>query len=55
MTDFGSFLAMGGYAAYVWASYALSAAVLAGLALASVRRLKALEGALDGRDDGDGE
>ncbi|MCM0021798.1 MAG: heme exporter protein CcmD [Tagaea sp.] len=40
------FFAMGGYAAYVWASYALSAAVLGGLAVSSVRRLTALEAEL---------
>jgi heme exporter protein D len=37
------FFAMGGYAAYVWASYALSAGVLAWLTLSSLRRAKALE------------
>jgi heme exporter protein D len=40
------FLAMGGYATFVWASYALSAAVLLGLTLSSLRRLKALEAEL---------
>ncbi|MFN8759253.1 MAG: heme exporter protein CcmD [Tagaea sp.] len=47
------FLAMGGYAAYVWASYALSAAVIGGLALTSFRRLKALESALAELETGD--
>lgn len=32
------FLAMGGYAAYVWPAYVLSAAVIAGLIVYSVRR-----------------
>lgn len=40
------FFAMGGYAVYVWASYALSAAVLGGLAWASWRRVKTLEAEL---------
>ncbi|MCY4325388.1 MAG: heme exporter protein CcmD [Betaproteobacteria bacterium] len=38
MESLGEFLAMGGYAAYVWSSYALSAAVLAGLWLTALRR-----------------
>jgi heme exporter protein D len=48
------FLAMGGYAAFVWPAYALTAAVLGGLAVASWRKLKAAERALDGhgRDEG---
>jgi heme exporter protein D len=48
------FFAMGGYAAYVWTCYALSAAVLAGLALSSVKRLKALEAELDRFENEDG-
>jgi len=46
------FFAMGGYAAYVWPSYGIAAAVLIGLLVASIRglrgqetTLKALEGA----------
>jgi heme exporter protein D len=38
MTDF---LAMGGYAAYVWPAYAVAAAVLAGLVVHSLRALRA--------------
>jgi heme exporter protein D len=37
------FFAMGGYAAYVWPAYALTAAVLVGLVASSWRRLKSLE------------
>lgn len=39
---------MGGYGAYVWASYALGLAVLAGQALAVWRRLRRLERAARG-------
>ena len=38
MENFSDFLAMGGYAAYVWSSYGLTAAVLAGLWIAASRR-----------------
>lgn len=38
-----SYFAMGGYAGFVWPAYALTACVLAGLVVASVRKLKALE------------
>lgn len=31
MRDFGTFLAMGGYAAYVWPAYALTAILFAGM------------------------
>jgi heme exporter protein D len=48
------FLAMGGYAAYVWASYALSAAVLGAIAVSSLRRLKALEAELAEFENEDG-
>lgn len=40
------FFAMGGYATFVWASYALSAAVLVGLTLSSLKRLKTLDAEL---------
>ncbi|HEX9835517.1 MAG TPA: heme exporter protein CcmD [Alphaproteobacteria bacterium] len=39
MAAFESFLAMGGYAAYVWPAYAIAAAVLAGLVVVSLREL----------------
>ncbi len=37
------YFAMGGYAVYVWTSYALTAAVLIGLGVSSWRRLRGLE------------
>jgi len=39
--DFGTFFAMGGYAAYVWPSYALTAVTLAGMLGWTVRTLRA--------------
>jgi heme exporter protein D len=38
-----TFLAMGGYGAYVWPAFALTAAVMIGLLVASVRSLRARE------------
>ncbi|MFI4947811.1 MAG: heme exporter protein CcmD [Alphaproteobacteria bacterium] len=38
MTAFETWLAMGGYAAFVWPAYAVAAGVLGGLALWSWRR-----------------
>lgn len=43
MTDF---LAMGGYAAYVWGAYGVSALTMIGLLAASLRRLKVREAAI---------
>ncbi|MCG8355878.1 MAG: heme exporter protein CcmD [Kiloniellales bacterium] len=40
------FLAMGGYGGYVWPAYALSAVVLIGFAVTSLRDLRAAERAL---------
>lgn len=37
------FLAMGGYAAYVWPAFGLAAVVLIGLTVASLRGLRAAE------------
>lgn len=42
-TSVGEFLAMGGYALYVWPTFGLAAAVLAGLWLDSRARLAAAE------------
>jgi heme exporter protein D len=48
MTDsIQTFLAMGGYAGFVWPAYALAAAILAGLLLASLRRLRKAEADLE--------
>ncbi len=46
------FLAMGGYAAFVWPAYALTAAVLAAVAVTSWRELRALERELADLEDG---
>jgi heme exporter protein D len=44
------YLAMGGYAAFVWPSYGIAAVLLVVLFLLSARRLQAAERALDDRD-----
>ena len=41
-----AFFDMGGYAAFIWPAYGISAAVLIGLVVISRRRLKRLEAAL---------
>jgi heme exporter protein D len=46
MGELDSFLAMGGYAAYVWPALGLTAVVLAGIAVASIARLRRAERAL---------
>lgn len=40
MDDIGAFLAMGGYAGFVWPAYGVALAVLGGLALFSWRRYR---------------
>jgi heme exporter protein D len=40
MGEIGAFLAMGGYAGFVWPAYGVALAVLAGLALLSWRRYR---------------
>jgi heme exporter protein D len=40
VTAVGAYFAMGGYAVYVWPAFALTAAVLGGLALYSWRRYR---------------
>ena len=40
MDDLTEFLAMGGYAKFVWPAYGLVVIVLGGLALAAIRRLR---------------
>jgi heme exporter protein D len=44
--DVASFLAMGGYAAFVWPAFALTLMVLGGLLLGSLRTLRAREAEL---------
>jgi heme exporter protein D len=46
------FLSMGGYAAYVWPALALTAVVLIGLLVASLRTLRARERQLALLEDG---
>ncbi|MEX6724727.1 heme exporter protein CcmD [Parapedomonas caeni] len=41
------FLAMGGYAPYIWTAYAVVAVWLTGLGLVSWRRMRQLEAAAD--------
>ncbi len=40
MGDISAFLAMGGYAGFVWSAYGVALAVLGGLALVSWRRYR---------------
>ena len=47
MGDISAFLAMGGYAAFVWPAYGVAFAVLGGLALFSWRRYRESTAALD--------
>jgi len=50
------YLAMGGYAAYVWPAYGLTVLVMGGLAVHAVRRLRAQQravAALEGEGAGD--
>jgi len=47
MEALAGWLAMGGYAAFVWPAYAIAAAILGGLALHSWRRHRASAAALD--------
>ena len=42
-----TFLDMGGYAAFVWPSYAITAVVLVGMLVASLRWLRSTEAALN--------
>jgi len=46
MESLGSFFNMGGYASFVWPSFVVSAVLLVGLLVLSLRRLKAEEAAL---------
>jgi heme exporter protein D len=47
MTDFSSFLAMGGYAVYVWPAYGAGAVILAAIWWDGVRRRRTAERALE--------
>jgi heme exporter protein D len=47
VSSLGAYFAMGGYAVYVWPAYAVTAAVLGGLALVSWRRYRGSVRSLD--------
>lgn len=47
MDEIGTFLMMGGYAAFVWPALGVTAAILAVLAIAGITRLRTAERALD--------
>jgi heme exporter protein CcmD len=46
MDEIGTYLKMGGYAVYVWPALGLTVAILVGMAVAGVSRLRAAERAL---------
>jgi heme exporter protein D len=46
MESFAQFLAMGGYAAFVWPAYAIAAVVMIGVLAQSLRALRAREAEL---------
>jgi heme exporter protein D len=46
VSDIGNFLAMGGYAGYVWPAYGAALVILAAIWLDGVRRRRAVERAL---------
>ena len=54
MAELTVFLAMGGYAAYVWPAFALTLMVLGGLAAVSLRGLRAREAELRALEIGQG-
>lgn len=43
MSDWSTFFAMGGYAAYVWPAFAVSIVALAALGVVSWRQMKRIE------------
>jgi heme exporter protein D len=47
MQRLSDFLAMGGYAAFVWPAYAVTIVVMAGLAVQSLRRYRRNQRALE--------
>ena len=47
MTAVGNYLAMGGYAAFVWPAYAVATIVIGGISLQSWRRYRASAALLD--------
>lgn len=55
MSALATFIHMGGYAAFVWPSFAVTLAVLIGLYVASRRTLRANEAALKALEDPPGD
>ncbi|MSO91833.1 MAG: heme exporter protein CcmD [Rhodospirillales bacterium] len=55
MTPFQAFLSMGGYAGYVWPSFAIAALALGALLFASLRSRKATAAELDALETQAGE
>ncbi len=51
MDTLSSFLDMGGYAAFVWPGYGLSAVILVGIAILSVRSLSVARTTLQRMED----
>ncbi len=51
MTSLATYFSMGGYAAFVWPSYALTAVVMVGLVVVTWRGLKAREAELKALQD----
>lgn len=52
MSDWSTFFAMGGYAAFVWPAYAISILALGGLTLVSWRGMKRAERLARRSDEG---
>ena len=51
MTAIADFLAMGGYAGFVWPAYGVAALVLVAMAISSVRRTRIAEAAVRALED----
>jgi heme exporter protein D len=54
MDKIATFLAMGGYAAYVWPAFLVAALVMCGLVVATLRTLRRREAALGELENGPG-
>ena len=52
MTTISEFLDMGGYGAFIWSAYSITAAVLLFLVIFSVRRLRQIENDLKPLEEG---
>jgi heme exporter protein D len=47
MNELDAFFAMGGYAAFIWPAYAVTAAIMLGLVIVSLRQWRANRAALE--------